>query len=143
MHSHKVQSYPLPIQVLKSCLQALPITRLPLTNQHIPEPCNRWLQGSARARWGRKGGLLRLGWGTGVLEIVVTRPVFLSACRWMSSMWAAAPSPRPALSQSQGFDCRSGSQDGGIPWSSQTNPQESVHSAYSAPPCTCSGSVQR
>lgn len=121
--------------------QAPSLTPLPPANQHIPEPCNRWLQGSAGVSWGREGGWLRLDQGTGVFEIVVTWPVGLSVCRWMSSMWPQIPFPHPVFSQSQGFDCRSRSGDGRIQWSSQINPQKSTCSAYSAPPRTCSEKV--
>lgn len=49
---------------------------------------------------GRKGGWLRLGRGVGAFGIVVTRPVCLSVCRWMRSMWPATPpTPHPLLSE--------------------------------------------
>lgn len=53
IHSHELSITNSSAEVL---LQPLPITRRPPTNQHIPERCNRWLQGSARAGWGQKGG---------------------------------------------------------------------------------------
>lgn len=54
--------------------------------------------GVSRGQLGQGGGWLRLGRGTGVFEIVVTWPVCLSVCRWMSSMWPVTPPPPPTLS---------------------------------------------
>lgn len=51
-----------------------------------------------RGQQGPWGGWLRLDRGTGVFGIVVTWPVCLSVCRWMSSMWPCGlQSPPPTL----------------------------------------------
>lgn len=51
------QSSPFPITTTRSpsSSPAPPITPLPPANQHIPEPSNRWLQGSPEVSWGREG----------------------------------------------------------------------------------------
>lgn len=97
----------------------------PLANQHVPEPCNRWLQGSPGVSWGWGGGWLRLGRGTGVFGIVVTWPDCLSVCRWMSSMWPCGPrAPPPTLYSPKVRALIAGQEarDGGIQWSSRTIP---------------------
>lgn len=121
IHSHKVQSYPLPIQTLKSYYSPSPSPDSPRPINTSQSPVTDGCRGQ-QGLGGVERGFAKVRLGHGVFEIVVTWPVFLSMCRWMSSMWAATPSSHPILSQSQGFDCRSESQDGGIPWSSQTNP---------------------
>lgn len=87
--------------------------RAPVTDGH---------QGSAGVSWGQEGARPGSGRGAGVFGIVVTWPVCLSVCRWMKSMWPRSPLLLLHANQSQGFDCRSRSLDGGIQWSSRTNP---------------------
>lgn len=101
-------------------------------------------RGSAGVSWGLEGARLRSGRGAGVFGIVVTWPVCLSVCqsvcRWMRSMWPRNPHLLPkvrALIAGQEAWMR------GFSGHPRPIPKNLRVSAYSAPPCTCSGNAQR
>lgn len=98
----------------------------PRANQHVPEPCNRWLRGSAGVSWEQEGGLVKVRPGRrGVWDCCDM--ACLSVSMQVDEEHVARNPPRPPSSppstlRSQGFDCRSRSLDGGIQGSSRTNP---------------------
>lgn len=113
-----------------------PLTPLHPGQSTHPKALQQMVAGVSRGR----EGVARLGWGTGVFRIVVTRPVCLSVCRWMRSMWPVTPPP--TLKSGLWVKVKKpGWRDSLV--SPDQSPRIYMVSLLSNPhtPCTCSGTV--